>query len=181
LRRRGIVEPDQRLAIDALGEDGEVAAYRLHVEGREARGIGPWNRRRLVEEVVAAVAGRWQRRSHRQRAFAGEFIEHAAQGDLARQFEGMGNDVIVSDWCRCPVGRRQRRCFAEEVVRRSRDTRGGADRCGQRQGSSVGFGHPELRSNWPRSDRQLAERWRSDRLQDRRRLADRQAADPWCR
>jgi glucose-6-phosphate dehydrogenase assembly protein OpcA len=42
------------------------------------------------------VAGRWQRRCRRQRAFAGEFIEHAAQGDLARQFEGVGNDVIVS-------------------------------------------------------------------------------------
>ena len=57
LRRGGVVEIDERLAIGALGEDGKVGADRRHVERRASRRGPPSLRRRVVRSGGVEVGG----------------------------------------------------------------------------------------------------------------------------
>ena len=58
LRRRRVVEPDQRTAVDRFVEDWEVAADRVDVEALVRRNVGSYNRRAATWDTDATCGRR---------------------------------------------------------------------------------------------------------------------------
>ena len=166
LRGGRVVEPHQRLAIDALGEDREIPTHRLHIEAALRLGLPTWlggllqARRRIVLEKVEVTAALPTLRCRRRcRRAADDRLHDRPQLIASRQAIRLGVHAIFPGASRLAIHLRCRsaggagcEAVVHVVVRRSgrcpaaRWRQGGRTGIHLRDRRGVGLGRAEVQT-----------------------------------